>query len=256
VDPPRHALRVAIGAAERAGRLLLKGFRGARRVRFKRGIGNLVTDMDHASEELVVRAIRRAFPDHEVIAEERGAHRADSPYRWHIDPLDGTANYAAGFPHWAVSIALEGLAGVVYNPIVPEMFTATANGGARRNGSPIRVSRTSDLRRALLATGFSYDPAERRRNLRHFCRFMERARAIRRAGSAALDFCYVACGIFDGYWELNINSWDMAAGALIVRESGGRVTDLSGGPFDLQGGESLATNGRLHAVMAKVLARG
>lgn len=250
---PPHALRAAIRIAERAGALLRRNFRGARRIEFKRGEGNLVTDMDHASEELIVRALRREFPDHAIVAEERGELRRDSPYRWHVDPLDGTANYAHAFPHWCVSIALEGHVGVVFNPNGPELFAAQVGRGATRNGRPIRVSRVSRLADAFLATGFSYHPPLKRRNLVYFRRFMHRTRAIRRAGSAALDLAYTAAGIFDGFWELSLGTWDLAAGVLLIREAGGRVTDFRGRPFDLASGEALATNGRVHESMRRVL---
>lgn len=250
---PRNALRTAVAVAERAGALLLRNFRGKRRIRFKAGEGNLVTDMDHASEEMIVRAVRRAFPDHQIIAEERGADRTHSPYRWHIDPLDGTTNYAHRFPHWCISIALEGRVAVVYNPNVPELFTAEAGRGAKRNGKAIRVTRVAELRRAFLATGFAYHRAGKRRNVRHFGHFVQNARAIRRAGSAALDLAYVAGGVFDGFWELSLGSWDLAAGALLVQEAGGRVTDLKGNRFDLAKGEALATNKSIHAAMLRVL---
>lgn len=249
----RRALKVAVAAAEEAGALLHRNLRGVRTIHRKTGRGNLVTDMDHAAEEIIVRRLRRAFPDHQIIAEERAAMRTGSPWRWHIDPLDGTVNYAHGLPHWCVSIGLEDAVAVVYNPNLGEMFTATAGGGARRNGRPIGISRTARLADALVATGFSYHEPARRRNLVHFGRFIQRAGWVRRAGSAALDLCYVAAGIFDGYWELALNSWDLAAGALLVREAGGRLTNLTGGPFDLATGDVLATNGRIHAAMAKVL---
>ena len=247
-------LKTAVRIAERAGALLLKNFRGVRRIGFKRGEGNLVTDMDHASEELIVRALRRAFPDHAIVAEERGAS-GDSPFRWHIDPLDATANYAHGFPHWCVSIGPEDRIGVVYNPNGPEMFAAEAGRGAWRNGRRIHVSRQSRLDRAFLATGFSYHPAAKRRNLDYFARFLTRAGAIRRAGSAALDLSYVAAGVFDGFWEFGLGTWDLAAAVVIAREAGARVTAFDGGPFVLRTGEALATNGRLHAAMIATLAR-
>lgn len=250
---PRHALKVAVAAAEEAGALLHRNLRGRRTIGRKAGRGNLVTDMDHAAEEIVVRRLRRAFPDHQIIAEERPAIRTDSPWRWHIDPLDGTVNYAHGLPHWCVSIGLEDAVAVVYNPNLGELFTATAGGGARLNGRPIRVSTNARLDDALVATGFSYHEPARTKNLAHFERFIHRAGWVRRAGSAALDLCYVASGIFDGYWELALNSWDLAAGALLVREAGGRLTDLGGGPFDLATGDVLATNGKIHKAMARVL---
>lgn len=252
---PRNALRAATRIAERAGALLLRNFRGARRIELKRGEGNLVTDMDFASEELIVRALRREFPDHSVVAEERGELRRDSPFCWHVDPLDGTANYAHGFPHWCVSIALDGHVGVVFNPNGPELFAAQRGRGARRNGRPIRVSRVSRLADAFLATGFSYHPPSKRRNLVHFRRFMQRTRAIRRAGSAALDLAYTAAGVFDGFWEFSLGTWDLAAGVLLIREAGGRVTNFRGGAFDLEDGEALATNGKLHNAMVRVLNR-
>lgn len=256
-EPLGRYLSVARAAAVDAGDFLRRNQRRIRTIRTKPGEGNLVTDMDRRAEERIVRALQRAFPGHEIFAEERPAVRTGAPYRWHVDPLDGTTNYAHGFPFYSVSIALEIggrlAAGVVYRPEGPELFEAVHGRGAWRNGKRIGPSRCRRLADALLVTGFSYDPAMKRRNLRYFCRFMEESRAIRRVGSAALDLCYTACGIFDGFWEFALAPWDLAAGTLICHEAGVRVTALDGGPFDLYGGEVLAANRALHRRMQEVI---
>lgn len=218
-----------------------------------------MTQADRASERLIVRRVRAAFPDHDIVAEEERHPRTRSPWRWYIDPLDGTVNFVHGFPVFSVSIALafEGdvRVGVVHHPVFGETFTATKGGGARRNGRRIRVSRTRDLRDGFLVTGFPYFDGGRTDNLRYFTAFMTETRAIRRIGSAALDLCYTACGIFDGYWEFALGAWDIAAGLLVCREAGGRVTRFDGSPVRLEEGEILATNGRVHDRMMSILAR-
>ncbi len=249
---------VALEVARRAGQLLREGFGSNHRFSLKTSRLDLVTEYDRAAEELIIKAIRSEFPQHGLLGEEGSSYRADSEYRWLIDPLDGTTNFAHGYPVFAVSIALargeELLLGVVYNPVLEELFFAERGRGASLNGSPIRVSEIDSLSRALLATGFPYDPGRIGLNLRLFERFIYRAQAIRRDGSAALNLCYVACGRFDGFWELDLKPWDIAAGALIVREAGGKVTDFRGRGFSLYGNEVLASNGRLHPEMVAVLA--
>lgn len=256
IDLSDRALAFARRIAVRAGDFLRRHFRGTLRIRFKGGRGNLVTDMDHASEEMIVSALRRQFPDHAVVAEERGA-RGESPYRWYVDPLDGTTNYAHGFPIWAVTIAFEAHgrmeAGVTYGPILGELFWARRGAGAFRNGRPIRVSRQSRLNRALLATGFAYRLRYRRQNLRYFAAFCMKARAIRRAGAASLDLAWTAAGVFDGFWEMCLGPWDMAAGTLLLAEAGARISDFRGGAADPFRGELLAANPALHRRMLAVL---
>ena len=246
------ARRIAV----RAGEMLKKNRSGRRSIRFKAGAGNLVTDMDHASEEMIVTALRREFPDHAIMAEESGA-AGDSPHRWYVDPLDGTTNYAHGFPVWAVTLAYERRgrveAGVTYAPILGEIYWARRGGGAFRNGRRIRAAACPRLAQALLSTGFSYDLAWRRANLAHFAAFLMKAQAIRRVGAASLDLCWTAAGTFDGFWEMRLGPWDMAAGLVILEEAGARVSDFTGGPVDLHRGDLLGANPRLHRQMLAVL---
>jgi myo-inositol-1(or 4)-monophosphatase len=221
---------------------------------------DLVTEVDHACEAHIVDALERERPEDAVLAEEgRGEDRSDALLRWVIDPLDGTTNFAHGYPRFAVSIGLERAGepalGVVYDPLLDELYHAVTGGGAFRNGRPIRVSAEASFERALLATGFSYDKAlAEDDNLAEFRAALKTARELRRDGSASLDLCYVASGRLDGYWEHKLRRWDVAAGGLIVREAGGRVTDRSGGPGWRSGQAIVATNGRLHDALLALLA--
>lgn len=223
---------------------------------------NLVTDADRQAEQAIVAELRRAFPGHEILAEERGLSTpTHSPYRWVIDPLDGTTNFAHGFPAYCVSIGLEYhgilILGVVLDATRDERFVAERGRGATLNDRPIHVSETGALTDALLVTGFAYDIRESpENNLDHFTRFSLRAQGVRRTGAAALDLCYVACGRFDGYWELKLKPWDMAAGAVILDEAGGRLTDFTGRPFSIYGKQIVASNGPIHEEMLKVLSEG
>lgn len=251
-------LKAATDAAKQAGLLLLHYARDGFRIKHKSLI-DLVTEADHAAEQCVIDVIREYFPGHRFLAEERGAiDQSPSPYRWIIDPLDGTTNFAHGFPAYCVSIGLEYngecVLGVVYDPTRDELFSATSGGGALVNENPIHVSQTTQLDQALLVTGFAYDIRETsNNNLDHFARFALRAQGLRRTGSAALDLCYVAAGRFDGFWEVKLNPWDMAAGVVILREAGGKVTDLSGKPHSLYGQELVSSNGLLHDAMISVI---
>jgi myo-inositol-1(or 4)-monophosphatase len=252
--------KVAILAAKKAGLLLKRGLGQKRRVGYK-GAVNLVTEMDLLSEKVIVSEIRKRYPNHSLLAEEKTRVLESSPYRWIIDPLDGTTNYAHGFPIFSVSIALEKqgrvILGVVYDPTREELFVANEGKGARLNGRRIHVSSTPALSRSLLATGFPYDLRESPvDNFDHFRNFALRVHAVRRAGSAALDLCYVAVGRFDGFWEMKLGPWDFAAGSLIVREAGGEITDFLGKRLDLAGKHVLASNGRIHRQMIKVLKMG
>jgi myo-inositol-1(or 4)-monophosphatase len=220
---------------------------------------DLVTEVDHACEAHVVAALLRARPDDAIVAEEgRGTDRPGARFRWVIDPLDGTTNFAHGYPRFAVSLGVERggepAVGVVYDPLLDECYHAMAGGGAFRNGKPIRVSREAEFGRALLATGFAYDKRENDDNLREFRAVLKTARELRRDGSASLDLCYVACGRLDGYWEHKLKPWDVAAGGLVVREAGGRVTDRAGGGDWRSGAEIVATNGAIHEELLRVLA--
>jgi myo-inositol-1(or 4)-monophosphatase len=253
------ALRdLAVDAAHAAGVIQLEGLRTARQVDYKSAEIDLVTQIDRACEERIAAMIAARFPDHQLLAEEGTTAGQTSEYRWIVDPVDGTTNYAHGYPIFCVSIAVERagevVAGVVHAPTLRETFVATRGGGAFLNGEPIRVSRTDDLNRSLLATGFPYDIRTRRdNNLDHWNTFAVRCRAVRRDGAAALNLAYVAAGRFDGFWETVLQTWDMAAGALLIREAGGRLSDLWGRPFDLFGANCVASNGLIHDQILQTL---
>jgi myo-inositol-1(or 4)-monophosphatase len=223
----------------------------------KKGPINLVTEADVAAEQIIVNRIREAFPNHQVLAEEQGAIEGDADFRWLIDPLDGTTNYAHGYPMFCVSIGLEVKGevelGVIYNPVSRELFTARRGQGAYLNDVRIQVSEVETLVDSLLVTGFSYDRDEIQKNLRLFEKVMMEARAVRRDGSAAMDMCAVACGRFDGFWEISLQPWDVAAGKVIVEEAGGCVTAFDGSPCTVYDRELLASNGRLHQALSEVL---
>ncbi|HBG47220.1 MAG TPA: inositol monophosphatase [Deltaproteobacteria bacterium] len=249
--------KIAIETAIGAGRLLKEKLGGVNRVEFKGAI-DLVTEADRSSERFIMGEVQKAFPGHGILSEESPEVVSKSPYKWIIDPLDGTTNYSHAFPFFCVSIAFEEAGevtfGAVYDPMLDELFTAEKEKGAALNGAPIRVSGTNTLDRSLLATGFPYDlRSTKDNNLDNFSAFSLKAQAIRRAGSAALDLCYTACGRFDGYWEMKLRPWDVAAGALIVAEAGGVLTDFKGGPFSIYGKECLASNGLIHESMTRVL---
>jgi len=251
-------LQTAICAAKQAGAVLLHYARNGFRIDHKSLI-NLVTEADHAAEQCVIDVLRSQYPDHRVLAEERGKiDRGLSPYLWIIDPLDGTTNFAHGNPAYCVSIGLEykeqPVLGVVYDPTRDELFTAMRGDGARANDRPLHVSQTAQLDQALLVTGFAYNIRETaNNNLDHFARFALRTQGLRRTGSAALDLCYVAAGRFDGFWEVTLNPWDMAAGVVILEEAGGRVTNFRGETHSLYGEELVASNGLLHDPMISVI---
>jgi len=249
---------VAIQAARSAGALLASRIDAVHDIVHK-GEVDIVTEVDLQSEREVCDAILAAFPTHAILGEEGGARAGTDPrYRWIVDPLDGTTNYAHGFPFFCVSIALEIdgnlMLGVAYAPSLDELFVAEAGRGATVNGRPIQVSAIVDLKQALLATGFPYDQALFAPALRSFEVVSLQSQAVRRAGSAVLDLCYVACGRLEGYWEHAVKPWDVAAGALIVREAGGTVTATDGSPFGVDDGQVLATNGYLHAALVAALA--
>jgi myo-inositol-1(or 4)-monophosphatase len=251
-------LDFAIHVAQDAGRLLRDRVGTTIDIGHKGAI-NIVTDVDLASERLIREAIASHYPRHQVLGEEGGLADSSSDYRWVVDPLDGTTNFAHGLPMFAVSIALEyrgeTIVGVVYDPMRDELFAAEKGAGATLNRRSIHVSNTAELTRSLLSTGFPYDiRTSSLNNLDHWKNFAMSAQALRRIGSAALDLCYVACGRFDGFWELNLGAWDSAAGALIVAEAGGLVTDFSGGLFSNYEPQTLASNGLIHSQMMDVLA--
>jgi len=224
-----------------------------------KGDVDIVTVADRASEKLIRARLAETFPDHGVYGEEGTRERMEGEFRWYVDPLDGTTNFAHGFPQFCVSMGLEhrraGLApsedgvlvaGLIYDPLRDELFTAERGQGSRLNGKAMRVSRTFSLAEALLGTGFPSRKRHSSPNIHFYQEFTLRSHGVRRAGSAALDLAYVACGRMDAFWEFNLNPWDTAAGILLVEEAGGRVTDFAGGPFRLRSEQILATNGLIH----------
>ncbi len=252
---------LAVEVALDAGALQRRRFSEPRTIDTKSSSIDLVTDVDRASEKLIVERIQDARPRDGILSEELGnVTESRNGWRWVIDPLDGTTNYAHGVPHFAVSIGVEHdgerEVGVVYDPIQNESFTAVRGLGTTLNGTPTCVSSETRLDRALLATGFGYDvhEAETIENLEHFARFLRVARGIRRPGSAALDLAYVAAGRFDGYWEMHLAAWDVAAGLLLVSEAGGAVTGFAGEPTPADGACIVASNRRLHPALLAVLA--
>ncbi len=250
-------LKVAERAAREAGRLVLE-MRKSERIVQKKGIVDLVTDTDRSSEELIRKIIESGFPDHSFRAEEGTELAGQSKYLWLVDPLDGTTNYAHGYPVYCVSLALlkddEIIVGCVYNPNLDECFTTEKGKGAFLNGERIHVSRTEKLDDSLLATGFPYNIRETDDdNLKEFTAFYKKAQAVRRAGAAALDLAYVACGRFDGFWEFRLSPWDIAAGILLVEEAGGKATSYFGDRYDIFKGELAASNGRIHEGMVGIL---
>lgn len=249
-------LNAAIDAAEQAGELLRRLFGKALDIHYKDRI-NLVTRADCASERVIVRKLRKDYPAFGILAEEGTRLEADS--KWIIDPLDGTTNYAHGYPVFCVSIALERegkiALGVIYDPTRREIFTAQQGKGAFLDRKRVHVSKIQDINRAFLVTGFAYDiQTSKDNNLDHFATFIRKAQAIRRDGSAALNLAYLACGRFDGFWELKLHPWDTAAGSIIVAEAGGKISDFRGRPFSIYGQETLATNGFIHKTMQEILA--
>lgn len=250
-------LEVACQAAREAGALQREGLWGEHTLSFK-GDVDLVTEVDRACEDLIVAQIRRQFPTHSFLAEENQYPGGDPSWRWIIDPLDGTTNYAHGFPWFCVSIALERegevVAGVVYHCMMDELFSAVKGRGACVNGRPIRVSQRAPLKQSLIATGFPYDVArDNENNFTHFIELQLAARGVRRAGAAALDLACVAAGRLEGYWELKLKPWDVAAGSLLVAEAGGKVTNHAGEPYSVYDHRILATNGAIHQEMIEIL---
>lgn len=250
----------ALEAARVAGSILTDAANNGFHVEYKDTV-NLVTDADRRSEQAVIEVIRKTFPAHRILAEEGGAQAGrDLEYQWVIDPLDGTTNFAHGYPAYCVSIGVEYrghcIFGVVLDPTRQELFTAEAGSGAFLNGVPLRVSRTPRLDGALLVTGFAYDiRVSAQNNLDNFSRFALTAQGVRRTGTAALDMCYVAAGRFDGFWELKLHPWDTAAGLVILREAGGRVTDFKGTPYTIYEPSIVASNGLIHDEMLDILRR-
>lgn len=253
----RRLMTTAADLAEGAGHILKTGFNRVKSVSYKGRI-DPVTEYDIKAEKYITQRIERLFPDHSVMAEEGHDRTENSEFRWIIDPLDGTVNFAHGFPIYCVSIAVEyegqPVAGAIYDPERHELFTAGAGLGARLNGKSIYVSSEKRLDRSMLATGFSYSvDTDRKNNLGLFGRMIKAAQAVRRPGSAAIDLCWLAAGRLDGFWELRLHPWDTAAASLIVLEAGGQVTRLDGRPYSIFDDSILASNGKIHRQMQKVL---
>ena len=247
--------------AREAGALILGYFHQKLKIEYK-GDADLVTAADRASEKLIRERIASQFPAHDVLGEEQGLNDRGSEYRWYVDPLDGTTNFAHGYPVFCVSIALEHrapdhpagdaagiVAAVVYDPTRDELFSAERGRGAQLNGQPIQVSTIAQLKECLIATGFPSHKRHKNPNIHFYHEITLRTHGVRRAGSAALDLCCVASGRFEGFWEFNLNPWDTAAGVLLVEEAGGKVTRFDGSPFLLDSRETLASNGLVHAAL-------
>lgn len=237
-------------AIQEAGALMKHHFNGTFEVTHKDGINNLVTEVDQACERLITKIIKDKYPDHGLVGEEYGEHDMQARFKWIVDPIDGTVNYAHGVPFCCVSIGLmDGetlILGAVYNPLMNELFFAEKGKGAFLNDKPIRVSEKRDLEKAFLVTGFPYHFRTGKNPFSIFERLVTSGIPVRRLGSAALDLCWVACGRFDGFWEYNLNAWDVAAGYLIVEEAGGTVTDFYNKTNSIWDKETLATNGYIH----------
>jgi myo-inositol-1(or 4)-monophosphatase len=249
-------LEIALSAARRAGEVLRAGFGVEHSITYK-GEVDLVTEIDEQAERVIREELLGTFPSYGMLAEEGGELAGDDDTRWIVDPLDGTTNYAHRLPIFCVSIALERdgevVLGVVHDPMHEETFVAEQGRGATLNGEPIKVSDTDELIRALIATGFPYDRAEMPEALELFGRFAATTQGMRRLGSAALDLCYVAAGRIDGYYERGIWPWDLAAGSVILQEAGGKLTNYRGDVLDLDGREIVASNGRLHPSIMRLM---
>src|SRR3972149_2463373 len=252
-------LKIAIEAVKEAGKIQEEKFGENFKIEHKGEI-NLVTEVDYQCEKVIIDIIKRDYPEHEILTEEAGSVKTapNSRYKWIIDPLDGTTNYAHSYPCFCASAGLEidgeVVTGAVYNPMLNELFTSIKGNGAYLNGKRIGVSKIADINKSLLTKGLPYDIRDsKENNLNHFCNFAVRAQAIRRPGSAVLDLCYLAAGRFDGFWELKLYPWDMAASSLIVKESGGMITDFKGSEFSIYKGEMLASNGLIHKEMINIL---
>jgi myo-inositol-1(or 4)-monophosphatase len=247
----------ACEAARESGALITNFLK--RRIGFElKGDYDLVTEADRASEKLIVERLQSRFPTHAIVGEESGEHTGTSEYRWYVDPLDGTTNFAHGFPAFNVTMGLEHagelICGVVFDPLRDEMFTAERGSGAYLNGHRIHVSKAARIADALVATGFPSRKRHLNVNVHFYYQLAMLSHGVRRAGSAALDLAYTACGRLDAFWEFNLNPWDVAAGVLLVREAGGTVTDMHGGPFAVRGKHILADNSTLHEPIVKLFA--
>ncbi|QTA80354.1 Inositol-1-monophosphatase [Desulfonema limicola] len=252
-----HIKHIGIAAALKGGRVLYDYLGNICHIN-KKGPLDLVTEADTGSEKEILKIICSHFPDHSILAEESGANQVKSDYQWIIDPLDGTTNFAHQVPFFSVSIAfaIKGniAAGIVFNPVTRELFTAVQGQGAELNGRAIKVSASQNLSESLLVTGFPYNFKEIfDLVISRFSRCLKASQGVRRLGSASLDLCYVACGRFDGFWEQNLKPWDTGAGFLIAKEAGAVITDFSGNPFSINMNEILASNGNIHKEMISLL---
>ena len=252
--------KLAVEAALAAGRIQKERADNIGEIHYKGEI-NLVTEVDLLCEKEIIGRIKKEFPGHAILAEESGATAGDADHLWVIDPIDGTVNYAHGYPCYCVSIGYqcrgEVVVGVIYNPCLDELFVAEKGKGATLNGKSISVSTTTELKKSLLATGFAYDINQSSiNNLNHFQNFIKACQALRRPGSAAMDLCYTAMGRFEGFWELKLHPWDYAAGWLMVEEAGGQVTRFDGSPFQMGDRSVLASNGHIHQDMVALLQQG
>jgi myo-inositol-1(or 4)-monophosphatase len=254
-----NVVKVAVEAALAAGKIQAEHADKIQTISEKGGVrGDVVTEVDFLCEKEIIARIQKEFPNDAILAEESGETRGDLNKKWIIDPLDGSLNYSHGYPCYCVSIGVEHnnelVVGVIYNPNLDELFVAEKRQGATLNGKNFKVSTTKTLEKSLLVTGFTPKiVGSEDDNLKHFSDFMKSCQAVRRPGSAAMDLCYTAMGRFDGFWEAYLNPWDMAAGVLIVREAGGRVTAFDGGPFSIYENHILATNGQIHQQMVDIL---
>jgi len=252
-----QCLQLAIAAAKAAGQIQKRHYGRSHQVEYKGDI-NPVTEVDRLCEQAIVKIILDVFPNHDILTEESPFERKGSPWKWIIDPIDGTTNYFHGFPCFCVSIGLEVerevRLGVVYNPLLDELFHAEKGEGAFLNGNRIQVSRIDQLDRSFLSTGFPYDVREQTDfYLRYFRKFLSKSFAVRRPGSAALDLSYLAAGRFDGFWELKLHPWDVVAGSLMVTEAGGKMTDFQGQSYNIYSEETLASNGLIHEEMLQTI---
>ncbi|MDC1068589.1 inositol monophosphatase family protein [Candidatus Kapabacteria bacterium] len=251
-------IELAKDSAYKAGKILLEGFGTDFIINNKEGINNLVTEYDTRAEKIIIDNILSHYPNHSFLAEESGYTKADTEYRWIIDPLDGTVNFAHNLPVFSVSIALEKngeiICGCVYNPVLDQMFHAELGKGAFKGDTKILVSSQDDIHKSFLVTGFPYNISENPKNaIEHFVKVVGSGIPVRRLGSAALDLAYVACGIFDGFWEVYLNPWDVAAGMLILREAGGKMTHYDNTTYKHTGETVVASNGIIHDEILKFI---
>lgn len=248
-----------INIAKEAGEIIRDGFRQNISIELKTGENNLVTNIDKASEEIILNFINKEYPTHSIIAEESGTDIKSSEFTWVVDPLDGTTNFAHGIPIFGVSIGLQKnnqtILGVVYDVMRDKVYSAEKGSGTFENGKKISVTQNSKLSKSVLVTGFSYDMINIDEAIEIFGELLKSTRGVRRLGSAAVDMCYVASGVFDGFWERYLSPWDVCAGMLLVEEAGGQVSNFSGKPTDIFSKEILTTNGLLHSAMVEVINR-